>query len=250
MPLFLESSTIKNFSDGDFTHRRNFLSKSLTKLRSNNSNSKLNLPEENITSMDQIELKNRLNHALVRQQEIQNELSLGETKLKATIDAVSIVEQIHEIKNNVGGKKDSDPDQLSILTQDLNKVLSKSFNGRALINIDGEDIKGKTPDPGKPHYKQGSLSDISGDSSEHNLSLDMLINLRTQTESHVMQLRRDNNELTIRRSNIQATGSRFNSLEEVKNSLNSVKDNFLFISSDSIRVQANTNLNNTIMYLG
>ena len=54
----------------------------------------MNLPEVNITSMDQIELKNRLNHALVRQQEIQNELSLGETKLKATIDAVSIVEQI------------------------------------------------------------------------------------------------------------------------------------------------------------
>ena len=105
MPLFLESSTVNKFSDGDFTHRRNFLSESLTKLRSNNSNSTLNLPEENITSMDQIELKNRLNHALVRQQEIQNELSLGETKLKATIDAVSIVEQIHEIKNNVGVKK-------------------------------------------------------------------------------------------------------------------------------------------------
>ena len=210
----------------------------------------MNLPEVNITSMDQIELKNRLNHALVRQQEIQNELSLGETKLKATIDAVSIVEQIQEIKNNVGGKKDSDPDQLSILTQDLNKVLSKSFNGRSLINIDGEDIKGKPRDPANPHHKQGSLSDISGDSSEHNLSLDMLINLRTQTESHVMQLRRDNNELIIRRANIQATGSRFNSLEEVKDSLNSVKDNFLFISSDSIRVQANTNLNNTIMYLG
>ena len=78
----------------------------------------------------------------------------------------------------------------------------------------------------------------------------MLINLRTQTESHVMQLRKDNNELIIRRANIQATGSRFNSLEEIKNSLNSAKDNFLFISSDSIRVQANTNLNNTIMYLG
>ena len=36
-------------------------------------------------------------------------------------------------------------------------------------------------------------SKISGESSGHNLSLDMLINLRTQTESHVMQLRRDNN---------------------------------------------------------
>ena len=75
MPIFLESSTVNKFSDGDFTHRRNFLSESLTKLRNNNSNSTLNLPEENITSMHQIELKNRLNHALVRQQEIQNELS-------------------------------------------------------------------------------------------------------------------------------------------------------------------------------
>ena len=104
--------------------------------------------------MDQIELKNRLNHALVRQQEIQNELSLGETKLKATIDAVSIVEQIHEIKNNVGGKKDSDPDQLSILTQDLNKVLSKSFNGRSLIDIDGSHIKIKPRDTGNPYYNK------------------------------------------------------------------------------------------------
>ena len=250
MPLFLESSTVKKFSDEDFTHRRNFLSKSLTKLTSNNSNSKLNLPEENITSMDQIELKNRLNHALVRQQEIQNELSLGETKLKATIDAVSIVKQIQEIRNNISVKKDSDSGQLSILTHDLNKVLSKSFNGRSLINIDRAEIKGEPENSGKPHFKPGSLTEFSVDSSGQKLSLDMLIHLRTQTESHVMQLRRDNNELIIHRANIQATGSRFNSLEEVKDSLRSVKDNFLFISSDSIRVQANTNLNNTIMHLG
>ena len=241
MPLFLESSTVNKFSDGDFTHRRNLLSSSLTKLRNNNTNSTLNLPEVNITSMDQIELKNRLNHALVRQQEIQNELSLGETKLKATIDAFSIVEQMQKMKNNVGCKKDLDSEQLSILTQDLNKILSKSFNGRSLINIHGGDINGKPREPANPHHEQESLSKISEDFSGQNLSLDMLINLCTQTESHVMQLRRDNNELIMQRANIQAIGCRFNSLEDVKDSLKSVKDNFLLISSDSIRVQANTN---------
>ena len=244
MPILLATKLIPNFHDGNLPKEKRGLLNGLTNLNKNRVNSLVSSNPTLNHKNRPLELKSRLNNNLADQQRIQNELSFNESQAKAARAASDLLEEIKSKKNIKDYKKSTDPrSDNRKLESEFNNIFQASFNGRNLL---------------KNITLTKRLKDFSSESSigrfnDRNFiksSLDQINKVKRDAEHRVEELRRDFQDLNIQNANINAVGGKLNGHMQIQSTVNSAKESFLTISAESIRVQANTNLNNTLMHLG
>jgi len=248
MPMFLATELIPKFHNGKLPSEKNGLLNSLSNLNKNRidrlstNNQKLDIK---VTPLD---LKSRLSNNLVDQQRIQNELSFNESQASAAREAGDLLKEIISKKGITNNIKNIDS------TSDTRKLESKfynisqaSFNGKKLLEkITLTHAQQNPKNDSNLELSPGSLNDRNRILS----SLEQIDKVKQEAEHRVQELRRGFQDLNIQNANIYAVGGKLNDGKQIQSSVDTVKRSFLTITADSIRVQANTNLNNTLMHLG
>lgn len=244
MPILLATKLIPNFHDGNLPKEKRGLLNGLTNLNKNRVNClALSNPTLNHKNRPLV-LKSRLSNNLVDQQRIQNELTFNESQARAARAASDLLEEIKSKKNINDYKKSADSrSDIRKIESEFNNIFKASFNGRNLLkNI-------TLTERLKDFSSESSIGRIN-DRNFIKSSLDQINKVKRDAEHRVEELRRDFQDLNIQNANIKAVAGKLNGHMQVQSTVNSAKESFLTISAESIRVQANTNLNNTLMYLG
>ena len=225
MPLFIASNSIAKIADESIPGISNTLNDGFQKVREHSTFKKTNNRLSSQIDTNSLDLKRDLNNLLVSQQEIQNKLSFSESQARTAKEAVSIIEKI------LKERASNDFDKHGKLIQKLNKILNASFNNQSLLNSKRNHIN-----------KNNILDDLEA-------KLTLFTDIQDAAVLQVTQLRKDNRIFSIKSQNIQAIGGRLNKKEDITVSIQIAKEKLLTISTDSLRIQANTNLHSTIMHL-
>ena len=239
MPMLLTSNSIPPFHDGSFPRDGGSLTSSLAKVNLNKS--KLSTKVESPNDGSYSNLQGKLGSVLIRQQEIQNELSFSESQARAARKASNLLSEFIERDRY---KKDMDSDlnhsQEENLMSEFKQLAKLSFNGRNLFEGNIDQLF--QPDDTSSVAKVDKYSFIS---NAHKVK-----HVQTVAEDRAIKLRQDSQELNMQNANIHAVGGRISDSRTVQDSIQVVRGKFLSISAASIRVQANVNFDNSLMFLG
>ena len=237
MPMLLTSNSIPPLHEGNSPNDGGSLTSSLEKISLNNS--RLSGSDESTSDASRSSnLQGKLGTVLIRQQEIQNELSFSESQARAAKKAGILLSQILESEEY---KREDDSllndGQDEKLLSELKQLGKLSFNGRNLFEGDLAQSENTVP-----------VSNCGTD--EFITNIHNFKNVQTVAENRVDQLRKDSQELNMQNANIHAVGGRISDSRTAQNSIHVVREKFLSISAASIRVQANVNFDNSLMFLG
>ena len=237
MPMLLTSNSIPPLHEGNSPNDGGSLTSSLAKVSLNKS--RLSGSDESPSDASlSSNLQGKLGSVLIRQQEIQNELSFSESQARAAKKAGNLLSEILESEEyKRDGESVLNDGQEEKLLSELKQLGKLSFNGRNLF-------EGNLAQSEKtvPVSKEGTNEFIT---NIHNFK-----NVQTVAENRVDQLRKDSQELNMQNANIHAVGGRISDSRTAQNSIHVVREKFLSISAASIRVQANVNFDNSLMFLG
>lgn len=273
MPMFLTTDSIQRFHDGALPNDERSLTNGLDKLNQNSYRRTTSIQEYSDVHSGTINLKNKLGSLQIRQQEIHSDLSFRETQARA---ASEIEDTLRALQNSEAKIKDGNSfhqsNNKAKLLSKLGKLSEQLFNGEKLLPDLSNEIlhdahSGQFPNLKKPklssaksEYSGNSFSpqetpdagnDYSGLSKPGGLNakINQFSQIRSTAEKRVHELRQSIKLLSIQNANIHAVGSRITDTKVAEKSMHLIRSEFLSVNTDSIRVQGNVSLDNTLMYL-
>lgn len=273
MPMFLTTDSIQRFHDGALSHDERSLTNGLDKLNQNSYRRTSSIQEYSDVHLGTISLKNKLGSLQIRQQEIQNDLSFRETQARAASEIENILQELQNSKSkvNAGNSFHQNGNKDNLLSKFV-KLSEQLFNGEKLLpDLSNETFydtySGQVPDLNEPKFGT-TESEYSGnpfppletpnaknDYSELlkpeglNAKINQFSQIRSTAENRVHELRQSIQLLSIQNANIHAAGNRITDTEAAEKSIHLIRREFLSVNTDSIRIQGNVSLDNTLMYL-